>query len=87
MKTVKDLILQLEANRQEADELMARLTAEASDRGASREEIGQLARYRSLARQAAGSFITEAIAPLADDQAPSIHELLFVRVPAPSFHQ
>lgn len=87
MKTIKDLILQLEANRQETDELMARLTAELRDRGANHEEIGQLSRYRSLARQAAGSFITEAIAPLNPDQAPSIHELLFVRVPAPAFHQ
>ncbi|WDZ77919.1 hypothetical protein PWG15_05290 [Ensifer adhaerens] len=87
MNKIKDLILQLEAKRQETDELMARLTAELREQGSSRDGIVELGRYRSLTRQAAGSFITEAIAPLSPDQAPSIHELLFVRVPAPAFHQ
>lgn len=94
MADIKSLLVELEESRQKDDEIMARVIAAMREHDTCIDELDELIaldRYRSITRQAHSSFIVEAAGILKDrrqlEQVPGMDELLFVRVPAPAFHQ
>lgn len=94
MADIKSLLLELEEGRQKDDQIMAQVIAALREHNACINELDELVdldRYRSMSRQVSSSFIVEAAGILKDrrqiEQIPGMDELLFIRVPAPAFHQ